>query len=430
MSGTQAAKLLSDRLQNAQPGERVELWIYSAIAKDPWVAHKVSDATHAEHPGTAIQMGEELYEVMVAEETAEPGYVVRYGMKRWDPHHAVRQLVRYTPTAQAQAAANYLHEARTQALRTRILWLFPLAGLAPDPVQRDWGQRTALNMTWISAGSALMGLAVAFTLRQILGSSPEQQAALYVMYYIAVESFLRLLWTVTTLKPHGSPLLTIPYLLWEAVVRPENRAQKIEAWVKFSYEGDEVIRRPGTGCLVIRSMLFDDLLAGPHAVHFEGAVYRPLHWHQEGKGLVRRWVFELEKIEADSAFGGVKYREYTQPRTPERQKAVEAFTHKLDVAQSFALLWGMYPRRDQVRLQILYQFAAAKFTALTSGIFLAVALLQIWMSTLLHTTIFALAAPVYLILESLYRLYQSQVHGEPAGCIIGYVLRLLVRPPR
>jgi len=219
-------------------------------------------------------------------------------------------------------------------------------------------------------------------------------------------------------------------LLWQAIMRPEKRAAKKEAWVKFSREGDQVIRQPGTGYLVIRSMLFDDMLAGPQAVRFEGAIYRPLHWHQEGKGLARRWVYELEKIDATSAFDGVKCREYTQPRTPDRQKAVETFTHKLDVAQSFALLWGMYPRRDQVRLQILYQFAGAKFTALTGGIFLAVSLLQIWMSMLLHTTIFALAAPVYLILESLYRLYQSQVHGEPAGSIIGYVLRLLLRPPR
>ena len=91
--------------------------------------------------------------------------------------------------------------------------------------------------------------------------------------------------------------------------------------MKFPYQDDEVIRRSGSGILLVRSMLFDDMLAGPAPVRFEEAIYRPVHWSLEGKGLQRRWAFELGKTEMDPQG---KFRECTQPRTPERQKAEQS----------------------------------------------------------------------------------------------------------
>jgi hypothetical protein len=153
-----------------------------------------------------------------------------------------------------------------------------------------------------------------------------------------------------------------------------------------------------------------------------------MRWHQEGKGLARRWVYELEKVEPE---GGAPTRGYTNPRTPDRQKAVEDFTHRLDLAQSFALFWGAYPRRDQLRLQILYQYDGPGSTAITAGLFLVIGVLQFCLTAALsRATILALAGPAYLILESLYRLYEAKAVGEPAGSLIGYVLRLVIHPPR
>jgi len=422
----EVAKLLNDRLVNAQPGEPVELWVYSSFPKDNWVAHKAADATHAEHPGTAVQMGDKLYELMRAEETAEDGYVVRYGLSAWSPHHAVRHVFPYTPQARAQAAASYLDEVGRRALRARLLWLYPLAGLAPDPLLREWEDKTHVKMIWSSVLSAILLILAALTIHRAGGDSGNPKLTIVVLY-MAAGSFLRLLRMGVTGKPRGEPLLTVPYLLWEAIARPEKRAARKQARLKFSYENDEVTRRSGTNILVVRSMLFDDMLAGPAPVRFEGAIYKPLHWHLEGKGLQRRWVFELERT---STGPQGKFREYTQPRSPERQKLVEAFTHRLNIVQSFALVWGTYPREQQVRLQILYQFPAARCTAITAGVLLVVALFQAWVTFLAHSTVFALATPVYLSIESSYRLFRSKAQGEPAGSLVGYVLYLLIRPPR
>lgn len=425
MRSPRTSKLQADRLQNAGPGEDVDVWLFSSFPKDNWVARKRGDLTHADHPGTAVRIGDDIFEILTAEETAEPGFAIRYGLKKWDPQHALRLVIPYTPETQSRSTADFLEEKGKQDLRARILWLLPFAGQAPDPLQREWEMKTALNMTLISAVSAVMTLFLFMTLVQIFGRSPANKLLSYFIYYLGFESFVRLLWIVFSGKPHGNLLLTLPYILWAGITRPEKRVREAEG-PRPIFEGDEVIRRPGTSRLEIRSMLFDDVLTGPAPVLFEGAVYRPIRWHEQGKGLSRRWVYELEKMDADPKG---RYREYTQPRTLARQKIVEDFTDKRDRAHIFALLWGTFPRKEQARLEILYDFPAARWTAITAGILLVVSLLQIWGSILLHTTIVAIVPPVYLILESLYRLYQSKAYRRPAGSVYGYILRLFLHPP-
>jgi hypothetical protein len=419
--------LREDRLQDARPGEPVDKWIYSAFQKDHWVARKSGDLLHADHPGTALQVGEDLFEILTAEETLEPGFAIRYGLKKWDPQHALRGVIPYTPETRSQAAADFHDETSRQALRSRIVWLFPLAGMMPDPLQRDWEARTALNMTVVAAASALVQILIFMALVQTFGRSPESKAALYALEYLGFDAFVRLLVTVCTGKPRGVFALALPYLLWESIFHPERRAKKKQFELKFSLEGDEVIRRPGTGSLVIRSMLFDDLLAGSQPIRFDGAVYRPLHWHREGKGLDRRWVYEFEKIDADPRR---KYREYTQPRRPERQKVAEDFTRALDRAQMLGLIWGTYPSGEQTRLEARYQFPAAQMTAATAGLILAGAVIEAWALAFVGAPTITYLAALYFVLESLYRLYVSKAQGRPAGSLVGWVLSWFLHPPR
>lgn len=426
MPTSSSAKLAGDRVERAAPGEPIDVWIYSAFAKDHWVARTRGDLMHPEHPGTAIQMADGLYEIVKAEETIEPGYHVRYGLKRWELHRAVRHSITYTPEAQAHAAQEHLDEAHRQHLRTWIVRLFFLAGLAPDPLQRRWEAETALNMAFVSAASSLTNFAVFMTLVQLFGGFPGNRPLAYLTYYIGFDGFARLMWTVFTGQPHGLLVLSLPYLLWEAVAHPERRAEKKE-WIKHSLEGDEVIRRPGTGYLVVRSMVYDDLLAAETPILFEGHVCKPLHWHEEGKGLKRRWVYEFDTIEADPK---MKYREYTRPRSPQRQKAVEEFTHRRDRVHIFALIWGMYPRKAQLRLEAKYHFPAVQCTSVTASIFLVTALLQAWAIFMFGGSGVFFSGPVYLFFESLYRLYRSRVQAQPAASILGVFLNFFIQPPQ
>lgn len=421
MALARSAKVPNDRVERARPGEPADLWVYTASPKSHWSPRKAGDAIHAEHPGTAIQLDHELYEVVSAEETVETARPIRYGLKRWDSHHVVRQSFAYTPEGGATAAGSSVDEGRSGELRSRILWLFPLAGLAPGSVQREWGRKTGLPMVWIAVGSALFFASAAFA---VLAIRLSYSVLHYFIAYFLLDSVLRLLWMAVSGKPRGTLLLSVPYGIWEGLTARKPRARRKPEWLTSVFEDDEVIRRPPRQ-LIVRSMLFDDALAGPRPVRFEGLAYRPVRWHKEGKGLRRRWIFELEALEADPG----NCREYTHPRAPERQAVVETYTRRRDLAHSFAFIWGLYPRKDQLRLEILYRFGATKFTALTAAALLGCAAIEIALTLRVRPAPERLAGPIYLSLESLYRLYRSQLRGLATGSLVGYVLRWFIRPP-
>ena len=412
-----------DRVVPAADGESVDLWVYAVLPKEGWVPHSPGDFVSAEHPGSAIKYRDQIYEVMRVEEAVEGGYAFRYRLRPWDPQYTIRHLVEYTLKTQMAEADAHQEMARAERLRSLILWLFPIVGFAPDPLQREWEKKTGLSMAWVSLGSALCGLALAFSLR----NGPEDLRYIVIVYYLGLESFARLLWIAVSHRPHGSLLLTLPYLLWEEFRRRRHPESAHNLGAALRMREDEV-RLGGSGnSLRVCSWYFDSILAGSTLLTYEGSLYRPLHWHQEGKGLGRRWIYELERVEPEA---GVPSAEYTRPRSPDRQKAVEDFTRRLDLAQSFSLVWGTYPRQDQLRLQLLYQYEGPRSTAITAGLFLIAGVLQVCLTAALYrATILALAGPAYLILESLYRLYRAKAVSEPAGSIVGYILRLAIPPP-
>ena len=413
-----------DRVVPASDGGSADLWVYAILPKIGWVPHSAGDFARAEHPGSAIRYHGQIYEVMRVEETAEGGYAFRYRLRPWDPQYVIRHLVDYTLEAQRDAAESDQEMARAERLRSLILWLFPIAGFAPDPLQREWGKKTGLSLTLISFGSALFGLAVAFLMR----GSLEDTRFVYVIYYLALESFARLLWIAVHHRPRGSLLLTLPYLLWQRLKQRRRPESAPEAGAALRTREDEV--RPGRSgnSLEIRSAYFDTALAASDPVMYEQRLYRPMRWYQEGKGLSRRWIYELQRVEPEP---GAPSQVYAYPRSPDRQKAVEDFTRRADLAQTFSLVWGAYPRRDQLRLQLLYQYQGPRATAITAGLFLIAGVLQLCLTAPLYrSTILPLAGPAYLIVESLYRLYRAKAAREPAGSLVGYVLRLAIPPPK
>jgi len=361
--------------------------------------------------------------LIAADETALGGYSVRYGLREWDSANAIRALVSYTPEAEAAAAAVQHDEAEKIRLRSRILWLLPLAGLAPGSVQDQWGDLTGLSMGWISAGSALILMGVALTLSAVTEGTIVRPVA----FYLAVESFVRLLLTAVFRRPWGSPLVALPYHLWQIVTHRKTKPFRERASTLPSVMTDEIIRRAGEKGLRVRSPFYDSDLAGDAPVRIEGAFYQVRRWHKEGKGLQRRWLYELEEM--DAAPSG-RWHEFIRPRQPARQKVVEEYTHAYDLANSFALFWGFYPRSDQSRLHRLYEFDAPKSTTTSAGILLIVGLLQTGLAVTYHLSAVVIASSTYIIFESVYRLYRALMLHQAAGSIMGYIFRLVIRPPQ
>lgn len=419
-------KLLPDRFEKAATDAGVDAWIYSSFRKDAWLARAPGDQFHAEHPGTAIRVGDDVYEIFKMEETAVGGYLLRYGLKRWDTQYAIRKVIPYTEESRAEALAEHVEQVDIRSLRQWLVYAFILAGLAPDPVQRRWELKSGVNMSLVSMGSAFATFAAYIMMMQLkVGFENPNGIASTAVLYLGMESLIRIIWIVFSGQPHGTLALTAPYVLYEAVAHPERREKKKE-WVQSVLEGDKVIWR-GHEHLVVRSMLFDEMLASLDPVRIEGRVWRPLNWHEEGKGLERWFVYEFGQMEAEP---GKKVREYTRPRAPERQKAVEDYTRRRDRAHIFALVWGMYPASTQMRLENDFHFPAAFWTAATAGFLAVGALFQVWIFAVQAFPRAAYFVPAYWTLESLYRLYRAKSRGQPAGSVVGYALSLVLHPPR
>jgi hypothetical protein len=232
------SKLLADRVENARPGEPVEKWIYSSFQKDHWLARKRGDLMRADSPGTAIQIEGALYEIIASEETVDPQHPFRYGLKKWDSQNALRGVIPYTAETQAKAASDFLDEAHAQSLRSRIVWTFPVAGMMPGPMQRDWEAKTALNMTLVAAASAMTQVLIFMSLAQSYGNPTSPGLANRIILYLGFDAFTRLLLIVCTGQPVGIFVLTLPYIFWDLAVHPEKRRRKKEAQFQFSHEPD------------------------------------------------------------------------------------------------------------------------------------------------------------------------------------------------
>jgi hypothetical protein len=138
----------SDRVEAGPAGS---LLLSCSIAKG-WVARTAGAATRAEHPGTAVRWGAEIFEVV--EVFAAPDHCVRYRLEPWDSRHAIRVVEAYD--AASEASRGREQDVRRSAVRLRPLsWLLaPLLGHLPGAVQErmegDFGA-PARAMTILSA---------------------------------------------------------------------------------------------------------------------------------------------------------------------------------------------------------------------------------------------------------------------------------------
>ena len=94
------------------------------------------------------------------------------------------------------------------------------------------------------------------------------------------------------------------------------------------------------------------------------------------------------------------------------------------------MIWGIYPQEVQLRLEAKYHFPAVRWTSVTASIFLATAVLQAWATFMMGDSLVLLTCPVYLFVESLYRLYRSKGQAQPAASIVGVLLSFFVQPPQ
>jgi hypothetical protein len=206
----------TDRLETGAAGR---LRLLCAFPKG-WRPRLAASGRRAEHPGTAVEWQDVVYEVVAVETRPDRG--VAYLLEPWRDDLTIRSLERYDAASETGRAGE--RSRRKQALRKRRLaiLLSPLLGHLPGEVlermEGDFGA-PANAMTVISAFPLFvvgtLGL-FGFVARVAGGSiAPLPEPSLPLSLYLALESSLRVAIVVTQSRPAGSIPGALAYEVWK-----------------------------------------------------------------------------------------------------------------------------------------------------------------------------------------------------------------------
>ncbi len=189
-----------------------------------WTARKPAGRGLPLHPGTAVRWEDDLWEVVAAGETPEGG--IRYDLRPWDEQQAIRVLLPYDETSEAEREADARDVGRRRAAGRLTLLLAPVAGLLPGRVQDRLEVELGLRATILTISSTLAPMAVGtYALLMLLASGlgagvqlggPAAGPLLPLLSYFLPESLLRFGVAMAQGRPVGSILGLPLYLLARA----------------------------------------------------------------------------------------------------------------------------------------------------------------------------------------------------------------------
>ena len=416
----------ADRVIRPDPSSGFDLFIYTMYEKPGWQARIPGDRIRPAHPGTAVQFENTLYEVIGLEPGAGTSYTYRYGLRKWEDRFVVRKVFPYSLETERAVAADLRVRRRRYRQHEWLTYLFPVTGLLPTPLLQRWQTEWGLPMRGASLASILLFGIVSLNLTVYLFTREEVMPAWApVVIFVTIEQIIRFFWWLGAQGPVGSFAITAVYGLWniargrEADSSPKGRRKVAE----FAAERDELrplIDQPWD--LEIRSVFRDPVLLGPEPVRIEDAVYEPVGYIQEGKGIYRRYVFRLKKADESRP----ARREYVRDRTPAQLARLAQYERSRDRVHACTILCGYLPAARQLELEQQYDYLAARGTQLSALVLLLAAGLQLLAMLGMRFGLAHLVA-IYLAAESLYRLALVRARSQPIGSVFGWLLYPFLR---
>ncbi len=217
-----------DRLEQKPDGT---FFLFSPVSKG-WIGRKPGTRTSAEHPGTAVDWENEVFEVREAAPLADG--TMRYLLALWEERHAIRVLERYDEASEKARAGFRRQLAGGERKRKLSAFFAPVLGHLPGFVQEDMEKEfgaPALLMTILSALPlfvigflSLFGWLVASF---GAGFSPEKGKLVLFEFlawiplplalFLFAESAVRLASATAAGKPCGSLVGVLGYEIWRAV---------------------------------------------------------------------------------------------------------------------------------------------------------------------------------------------------------------------
>lgn len=358
------------------------------------------------HPGTAVRIGADLYEVVAA---GKEGRTWIYRLEPWPDRETIRAFVDWPAGAEREFAAG-LNEERARERRAGLArGAQVLLGFLPADRQERLSRTTGVDparATFRSAAAeAVIALpfAFGFVVRQFipdaaqLGLTVPGWAGVTAIVALA-DGVFRLVAVIVTGDPIGS--LFLVFLNFRSRPRDPRHVP-----------GDEIAETVG-GLLVISPV-------------------RKAWWEREGGVTYAGEAYSLEDQRRDRTTYQYRFRkggEGFPVLDPEQEKARNRAS---DLSYVFAVLWGFLPAERQADLEFFGRYKARPYVIISIfiNILIAIALVGPGLRAAAQGKLglgglITLALSIVLFAESAVRLLRLLTEGRPSGSLVG----LLVKP--
>jgi hypothetical protein len=412
-----------DRVQPAPPESGHELYIFSNQEKPGWRVRTPGDQTHAPHPGSAICYEDRIYELRAIEPADGTPYVYRYALQPWEDRLQIRQVFQYSLEAARETGRQIAEQQKREKQFGWGVWWFAFTGLIPTPVATRWQREWNLPMRRSAMISVFLLSGAAAAVGPELQRDGRHEVLVKIMLYLVFEQIVRFFWLLGSSDAVGSLTLTAIWILG-TILSGRNEDGSEFSISELQSQRDEVrlLTRGEEGSagpwdVEVRSMLRDPVLVNPSPVRYDGQVYQPLPYIQEGEGIRRRYVFRLKKLDPATP----ARREYIRERTPAQLQKLVAYERTKERVHALAFFCGMLPYQRQLALERTFDFPAGLWTqrtAKTLALVAAMTLLGLFHGRLGPTYL----AAIYFLLESLWRLWVAYRRGDASGSLLGWLL--------
>jgi hypothetical protein len=355
------------------------------------------------HPGTAVRIGEELYEVVAAEHT---GGEWVYRLEPWSGQDVIRAYVEWGEGSERQFAAS-LREERSREKKDLLAWSAQAwLGFLPAENQERLAQRRGLNPARATFWSAALEVLAAFPFAFIFiislfapaggGSSSVPGWAGGLASVALADGIFRLVVVISTGEPIGSLFLVLLRLRR----RPEGPR----------YAGGDEILEIG-GSLSVLSPVRKAWWERSGGLTYKGEGYTLAGSGREKK----RYSYRFQK-------GGERF----PPLDPEMETLRNRSS---DLSYVFAILWGFLPEARQKALAFYGRYRPAPYVLVSIGINSLVALALVGPGLKgragggfeIGSLVLFLAA-LALFAESAWRLSRLLGDGRPSGSWLGVLV--------
>jgi hypothetical protein len=365
-----------------------------------------ADLRHPGHPGAAVRIGEDLYEVVAADNA---GGEWIYRLEPWTDQEVIRTFVDWGEGAAGEFAAG-LHAEKAQERRNFLAWgaqifLGFLPAQTQDRLLGDKGLDPARATFWSAGLESLIALPVVVPFLIGLFAGGIGGVGGWVPAWVGLlacvalgDGIFRLVTVLATGEPIGSVFLVLLGL----------RLRTVRS-------------RPAAG---------DEILEIGESVNVVSPV--PKVWWERAGGVTYKgepyilagWDRERTKYSYRFRRGGEGF--------PGLDPALEEVRNRSsDMSHVFAILWGFLPPDCQETLEFYGRYRSRPYVLISVGLNALVALalmgpgltaaakdrFEVW-------GLFKLAIAVYLFTECLLRLFKVLKGGRAIGSVVG----LLVRP--